>query len=137
MSMIKILRHPLQILLPTRLFIYRCQSQKTVDLLNQKTPIELHADDELENLPIENTIEWNKKLKAYRMRGEAKKALKLFEIGVRKYQYQPDYITYVSMIEMCKEIKDLDNARYVHRQVYRSPVNTNSRIQNLLMVSVS
>ena len=41
------------------------------------------------------------------------------------------------MIEMCKEIKDLDNGRYVHRQVHRSSVNENSRIQNLLMVSVT
>ena len=120
--------------MPSRLIIYRCQSQTILDLLNKKTPIELTNDDELENSPIENTIEWNKKLKFYRLRGEAKKALKTFEIGVRKYQYQPDYITYVSMIELCKEEKDLDNGRYVHRIVENSSVKTNSRLQFLLLV---
>lgn len=127
MSMLKVVRPPLQ-------FFVRCQSQKTLDLLQSQAPIELAADAELENLPVENTIEWNKKLKSYRMRGDSQRALKLFEVGIRKHRYQPDYITYVSMIEMCKEVKDLENGRYVHRQIYQSPVNTNSRIQSLLMV---
>lgn len=132
--MIKVVRQPLKFLSNFQMFIIRCQSQKTLALLNSKSPIELDVDDELEKLQIENTIDWNKKLKFYRMRGESKRALKLLEIGIRKYQFQPDYITYVSMIELCKEIKDLENGRYVHRQVYHSSVNGNSRIQNLLMV---
>ena len=132
--MIKFVRQPLKSIGDFRLFITRFQSHKTLQLLQSKAPIENETDGELENLPIESTIEWNKKLKFFRMRGESKRALKLFEIGIRKYQYQPDYITYVSMIEMCKDIKDLDNGRYIHRQIYQSPVNSNSRIQSLLMV---
>ena len=127
MSMLKVVR-------PALKFFVRCQSQKTLDLLQNKAPIELTADAELENLPVENTIEWNKKLKSFRVRGDSQRALKLFEIGIRKHRYQPDYITYVSMIEMCKEVKDLENGRYVHRQICQSPVNSNSRIQSLLMV---
>jgi hypothetical protein len=134
MSMINFVRHPLKILFNSRLFIYRYQSQNLLDLLNKKAPIETETNDELENLLLENTIEWNKKLKFYRMRGEEKKALKLFEIGLRKYKYQPDYITYISMIEICKEIKDVDNGRFIHRLVINSPVKDNNRIQYTLMV---
>lgn len=134
MSILNSLRYPLKNLFHPRLFIYRYQSQKILDLLNKKTPIELETNDELENLPCDSTIEWNKKLKFYRMRGDEKKALKLFEIGVRKYQFQPDYITYISMIEICKDIKDIDNGRYIHRLVLKSSGRENSRIQTLLMV---
>ena len=134
MSLIKYLRRPLNVLTDSRRMTYRCQSQQMLELLNKKAPIENESNDELENLPIENTIEWNKKLKFYRMRGEERKALKLFEIGLRKYRYQPDYITYVSMIEACKDIKDVDNGRYVHRLVHHSSVKENSRLQSLLMV---
>jgi hypothetical protein len=135
MSILNFVRHPLKILIDSRIIIYRYQSQKTLDLLNKKTPIELETNDELENLPCDNTIEWNKKLKFYRMRGDEKKALKLFEIGLRKHQFQPDYITYISMIEICKDIKDIDNGRYIHRLILNSPaVRDNSRIQTLLMV---
>ncbi len=134
MSMLNFVRYPLKNLIISRIFIYRHQSQKTFDLLNKKTPIEIETNDELENLTCENTIEWNKKLKSYRIRGEEKKALKLFEIGLRKYQFQPDYITYISMIEICKDIKDVDNGRYIHRLISNSQVRDNSRIQTLLMV---
>jgi len=132
--MLKIVHYPLKILVNPRLFIYRHQSQKTLDLLNKTAPIEIEHNDELENIPCENTIEWNKKLKFYRMHGEEKKALKLFEIGLRKYQFQPDYITYISMIEICKDIKDVDSGRYIHRRIWNSSVRDNSRLQNLLMV---
>jgi hypothetical protein len=128
MSMLNFVRHPL------RIFIYRYQSQKILDLLNKKAPVENETNDELEKLTCENTIEWNKKLKFYRMRNEEKNALKLFEIGLRKHQFQPDYITYISMIEVCKDIKDIDNGRYLHRLVHNSHVRDNSRIQTLLMV---
>ena len=134
MSMLKFVHHPLKLLINPRLFIYRHQSQKTLDLLNKKVPIETEHNDELENIPCENSIEWNKKLKFYRMRGEEKKSLKLFEIGLRKYQFQPDYITYISMIEICKDIKDVDSGRYIHRYIWNSSVRDNSRIQTLLMV---
>jgi hypothetical protein len=134
MSMLNFVRHPLKILMHSRLFIYRQQSQNIVDLLNKKTPIEIESNDELENLPCENTIEWNKKLKSYRIRGEGKKALKFFEIGLRKHQFQPDYITYISMLELCKDIKDVDNGRYIHRQILNTEVRDNTRIQSLLMV---
>ncbi|CAF3825693.1 unnamed protein product [Adineta steineri] len=133
MSILKLVHHPLKNLINPRLFIYRHQSQKILDLINKKAPIELETNDELENLPCENTIEWNKKLKFYRIRGEEKKALKLFEIGLRKHQFQPDYITYISMLEICKDIKDTDNGRYIHRRIWNSPVRDNSRIQTLLM----
>jgi hypothetical protein len=125
MSILNCLRHSFKVLTDSRRMIYRCQSQQLLDLLNRKA---------LELSPIANTIEWNKKLKYYRIRAEGQKALKLFEIGVRKYQFQPDYITYVSLIEMCKEIKDLENGRYVHRLVHGSSVKENSRIQGALMV---
>lgn len=132
--MLNFVRHPLKILMHSRLFIYRQQSQNIVDLLSKKTPIEIESNDELENLPCENTIEWNKKLKSYRIRGEGKKALKFFEIGLRKHQFQPDYITYISMLELCKDIKDVDNGRYIHRQILNTEVRDNTRIQSLLMV---
>jgi len=132
--MLNFVRHPFKILFNPSIFILRYQSQKILDLLNKKTPIELETNDELENLPCNNTIEWNKKLKFYRMRGEEKNALKLFEIGLRKYQFQPDYITYISMIELCKDIKDVNNGRYIHRLISNSSIRDNSRIQNLLLV---
>lgn len=116
------------------LFICRYQSQKFLDLLNRKTSIETESNDELENLPCDNPIDWNKKLKSYRIQGEGKKALKLFEIGLRKHQFQPDYITYISMLELCKDIKDVQSGRYIHRHIITTPVRDNSRIQTLLMV---
>lgn len=116
------------------LFIYRSQSQKFFDVLNRKTPIEIQSDEQLENLPCENPVEWNKKLKSYRMQGQGQKALKLFEIGLRKHRFQPDYITYISMLELCKEINDVDNGRYIHRQILNTPIRDNTRIQTLLMV---
>lgn len=128
MSILKFVHHRLN------LVICRYQSQKFFDLLNRKTPIECESNDELENLPCENPIEWNKKLKSYRIHGEGKKALKLFEIGLRKHQFQPDYITYISMLELCKDIKDVQSGRYIHRHIINTPVRDNSRIQTLLMV---
>ncbi|UJR23443.1 hypothetical protein I4U23_026448 [Adineta vaga] len=133
MSLLKYIHYPLKNLINPQLFICRHQSQKILDLINKKAPVELETNDELENLPCENTIEWNKRLKAYRMRGESNKALKLFEIGLRKHQFQPDYITYISMLEMCKDIKDVDNGRYIHRRIWNSSVRENTRIQTLLM----
>ena len=77
-------RHPLKFFFDPRRFIYRFQSQNFWDRLNQKSPIESDIDHQLESLPIDNTIEWNKKLKSFRVRGDTKKALQLFEIGIRK-----------------------------------------------------
>lgn len=135
MSLWNFVRHPLKsVLTPRLLLLCRHQSQTIAELLDRKAPVEVQPNDELENLPCADTIEWNKKLKAYRMRGEGPKALKLFEVGVRKHRFQPDYITYISMLELCKEIKDVDNGRYVHRHIWNSPVRDNSRIQSLLMV---
>lgn len=134
MSLLNSFYRPLRNLIDPRLFICRYQSQRLLDLLNKKASIENEANDELESLPLENTIEWNKKLKHYRMRGEQKKALKLFEIGVRKHQFQPDYITYISMLEICKDIKDVDSGHYIHRVINQTNVRDNSRIQNILMV---
>lgn len=134
MSILNSLRYPLKIFIQSRLLINRYQSQKIFDLLNKKSPIELETNNELENLPCDNTIEWNKKLKFYRIRGEEKNALKLFEIGIRKHQFQPDYITYVSMIEICKDLKDIDNGRYIHRLITNSSVRDNTRLQGLLLV---
>ncbi|CAF2414978.1 unnamed protein product [Rotaria sp. Silwood2] len=134
MSILNFLHRPLKIFIGPRLFICRYQSQRLLDLLNKKTAIEIEKNDELEKLPLENTIEWNKKLKFYRMRNEEKNALKLFEIGIRKYQFQPDYITYISMLEICKDIKDVDSGHYLHRLINKSPVRDNSRIQTLVMV---
>jgi len=37
------------------------------------------------------------------------------------------------MIELCKDIKDVDNGRYIHRLISNSHVRDNSRIQILLM----
>ena len=128
MSMIRFVHQRLNV------FICRYQSQKFIDLLNRKSPVESESNDELENLTCENPIEWNKKLKSYRIHGEGKKALKLFEIGLRKHRFQPDYITYISMLELCKDIKDVDNGRYIHRHISTTPVRDNSRIQTLLMV---
>ena len=116
------------------LFICRSQSQKFFDVLNRKTPIEIQSDEQLENLPCENAVEWNKKLKSYRMQGQGQQALKLFEIGLRKHRFQPDYITYISMLELCKDISDVDNGRYIHRQILNTPIRDNTRIQTLLMV---
>lgn len=118
-----------------RLFIQRNQSQKIFDLLKKKTPIENEINNELENLSCPNTIEWNKKLKFYRMQNEEQKALKLFEIGIRKHQFQPDYITYIIMLELCKDIKDVDNGRFIHRVIANSSIRDNTRIQNLLFVN--
>lgn len=134
MSILNFVRQPFKILVNPGIFNCRYQSQKALDLLNKKAPIEIEPNDDLENLPCGNTIEWNKKLKAYRMRGEEKKALKLFEIGLRKHRFQPDYITYISMLELCKDIKDVDNGRYIHRHILTTPVRDNTRIQSLLMV---
>ena len=134
MSMVNVLRRPLRILMNSSLSIHRYQSQQMLDTLNATKTLELESNDQLESVPLENTIDWNKKLKFHRMRGEEKTALKLFEIGVRKYQYQPDFITYVSMLEICKDIKDLDSGRYVHRLILNSSVRDNSRVHTLLMV---
>lgn len=134
MSMLNLLHRPLKNLIHPRLFIYRHQSQKLLGLLDKKAAIEVENNEELEKLPCENTIDWNKQLKAYRMRGEERNALKFFEIGIRKYQFQPDYITYISMLEICKDIKDVDSGHYIHRLINKSPVRENSRIQTLLMV---
>lgn len=129
-----ILRQTLKVSLQTRLIIQRYQSQAMSERLNRKAPVEAEQNDNLEKEAIENTIEWNKKLKFHRLRGEPNTSLKIFEIGIRKYQYQPDYITFVSMLEICKEIKDVDNGRYIHRIIETSPMKSNSRIQYLLMV---
>ena len=137
MSMVNVLRRPLRLLMNSRLLLHRHQSQQMLDTLNEKKTLERESNDQLESVPLENTIDWNKKLKFHRMRGEEKIALKLFEIGVRKYQYQPDFITYVSMLEICKDIKDLDSGRYVHRLILKSSVRDNSRVHSLLMVGSS
>ena len=118
-----------------RLFVRRNQTHKFVNLFNRKTPIENELHDELENPPRQNTIEWNKKMKFYRMSNQEQKALKLFEIGIRKHQFQPDYITYISLLELCKDTKDVDNGRYLHRIIANSSIKDNTRIQNLLFVN--
>ncbi|CAF4243967.1 unnamed protein product [Rotaria magnacalcarata] len=133
MSVLNFLNRPLKVLIDSRLFICRYQSQRLLDLLNKKAVIENENNDELETLPLGNTIEWNKKLKAYRMQSQEKNALKLFEVGIRKHQFQPDYITYISMLEICKDIKDVDSGKYIHRIINKSSVRDNSRLQIVLM----
>ncbi|CAF3015252.1 unnamed protein product [Rotaria socialis] len=133
MSVLNFLNRPLKVLIDSRLFICRYQSQRLLDLLNKKAAIENEYNDELETLPLGNTIEWNKKLKSYRMRNQEKNALKLFEVGIRKHQFQPDYITYISMLEICKDIKDVDSGQYIHRIINKSSVRDNSRLQLVLM----
>ena len=80
---------------------FHCQSKTNK---SKKTSIENEINDELENLPCDNAIEWNKKLKYYRLNNQEKKALKLFEIGSFVYVHF-DYGTLIGKLVSCDIIR--------------------------------
>jgi pentatricopeptide repeat protein len=67
-----------------------------------------------------NTIQWNKTFRTHQINGNHQQALKLFQIGIEKKTFQPNSVTYLTILDSSKELTDDD--------VYNNP-----RIRSLLM----
>ena len=63
------------------------------------------------------TIQWNKTLRSHQANGNYQQALKLFQLGVEKNTFQPNAATYLTVLEICKELKSLPTLRMVHQWI--------------------
>lgn len=90
--------------------------------------------------PPPNTIQWNKMIKNHQANGNYQQALKLFQVGIDKQTFQPDSVTYLTVIDICKQSKALPTLRTIHQLIDSSKtrpnhedVSKNARIRSLLM----
>lgn len=84
-----------------------------------------------------NTIQWNKMIKNYQLNGNYQQALKLFQVGLEKQTFQPDANTYLTLLDICKQLKSLSTLRTIHQLIDSSKqypdISKNSHIRSLLM----
>ncbi|CAF1630673.1 unnamed protein product [Adineta ricciae] len=85
-----------------------------------------------------NTSQWNKTIRTHQSNGNYQQALKLFQIGIEKNTFEPNSVTYFTMLDICKELKSLPLARTIHNLVDASrnhdqEVFSDPRIRSLLM----
>ncbi|CAF0905194.1 unnamed protein product [Rotaria sordida] len=88
-----------------------------------------------------NTIQWNKTIRNHQLNGNYQQALKLFQIGIEKKTFQPNSVTYLTMLDICKELKSLSTIRTIHHLIDSSKnlnnndddIYNNPRIRSLLM----
>lgn len=84
-----------------------------------------------------NTIQWNKMIKNYQISGNYQQALKLFQVGIEKQTFQPDSNTYLTLLDICKQLKSLPTLRTIHQLIDSSKnlqdISKNSHIKSLLM----
>ncbi|CAF1426096.1 unnamed protein product [Rotaria magnacalcarata] len=88
-----------------------------------------------------NTIQWNKTIRNHQINKNYQQALKLFEIGIEKKTFQPNSVTYLTMLDICKEVKSLSTLRTIHQLINSSKnihsddkeIYNNPRIRSLLM----
>jgi pentatricopeptide repeat protein len=81
-----------------------------------------------------NTIQWNKTIKNHQINGNYQQALKLFQLGIEKQTFQPDSFTYLTILDICKQLKSLTTLRTIHNSSKHLPdIYNNSHIRSLLM----
>ena len=88
--------------------------------------------------PNVNTIQWNKTIRTHQQNGNYQQALKLFQIGIEKKTFQPNSVTYLTILDICKELKSLPTLRTIHNlidssQNHDDDISNNPRIRSLLM----
>ena len=87
------------------------------------------------------TIEWNKTIRNHQMNGNHQQALKMFQLGIEKNAFQPNSVTYLTIIDVCKQMNSLPTLKMIHQLIEssnKSPVDAqeigdNPRIRSLLM----
>lgn len=91
-----------------------------------------------------NTIQWNKTIRNHQVNGNYQQALKLFQLGIEKKTFQPNSVTYLTMLDICKELKSSSTLRTIHQLIDLSKssahnnsneddIYNNPRIRSLLM----
>ncbi|CAF1301223.1 unnamed protein product [Adineta steineri] len=89
--------------------------------------------------PNVNTIQWNKTIQNHQSNGNYQQALKLFQLGIEKNTFQPNSVTYLTILDICKELKSLPTVRKIHHLIDESKnlnnddIQNNPRIRSLLM----
>lgn len=88
------------------------------------------------------TIQWNKTIKSHQINGNYQQALRLFQMGIEKQTFQPNSVTYLTMLDICKELKSLSVLRTIHQLIDSSKnlhnndnddIYNNPRIKSLLL----
>lgn len=80
-----------------------------------------------------NTIQWNKTIRTHQNNGNFQQAWKLFQLGIEKKTFQPDSVTYLTILDVCKQLKSLPTIRTVHQLIDSSNISNNPRIRSSLM----
>ena len=88
-----------------------------------------------------NTVQWNKTLRNHQANRNYEQALKLFQIGVEKRTFEPNAVTCITMLDICKEMKSLSTLRTIHQWIdttkasnaSQKEIYNNPRVRSLLM----
>lgn len=80
-----------------------------------------------------NTIQWNKTIRTHQNNGNYQQALKLFQLGIEKKTFQPDSVTYLTILDVCKQFKSLPTIRNIHQLIDSSNISNDPRIRSSLM----
>ncbi|UJR23660.1 hypothetical protein I4U23_026644 [Adineta vaga] len=85
-----------------------------------------------------NTNQWNKTIRTHQINGNYRQALKLFQIGIEKNTFQPNSVTYLTMLDICKQLKSLPTVRTIHNLIDSTKTNDQEifhdpRLRSLLM----
>jgi pentatricopeptide repeat protein len=81
-----------------------------------------------------NTIQWNKTIRTHQINGNYQQALKLFQLGIEKQTFQPDSVTYLTILDVCKQLKSLSIVRTIHQLIDSSKnLDDKSHLQSSLM----
>ena len=85
-----------------------------------------------------NTIQWNKTIRNHQINGNYQQALKLFQLGIEKKTFQPNSVTYLTILDVCKELKSVSTVRTIHQLIdsskdFNDDISNNSHIRSLLM----
>ncbi|KAJ6796299.1 pentatricopeptide repeat-containing protein-like [Iris pallida] len=64
------------------------------------------------SLPVTNVVSWNVLIAGYGQRGDGKKAIQMIE-SMKQHGFEPDEVTYISLLGACTKAGDVETARRV------------------------
>ncbi|CAK9193543.1 unnamed protein product [Sphagnum troendelagicum] len=73
-------------------------------------------------MPSHDVVSWNALLGGFAMHGQGKEALKALELFRQMQQegVQPNYVTFVGVLNACASVIALEEGRHVHQQIIQS-----------------
>ncbi len=84
------------------------------------------------SMPLRDIVAWSAMILGHAKCGQGQKALELFE-QMQQEGVEPDYVTFMGVLNACASLGALEHGRRVHRQIIRSNCESHVYVGNSLV----